>query len=104
MELLAAATAPATTPAQPPPYQAAPSQQQMQQYQQYQSTMQQPSAPVYRPSLAAKAVSWGFLLGYICLLIFMVVMVYRFVKATEKIADKMEKGIIVRKEDTPAQS
>ena len=34
--------------------------------------------------------------------IFIVVMFYRFVRAIERISDKIDKGIVVRKEDTPA--
>jgi hypothetical protein len=96
MQLLAAAATP-----QASPFQSAPVQQQAQQYQ---NTTMQPDRPVYRPSLMARAVSYGFLLGYLCLLIFVVVMMYRFVRATEKIADKIDKGLILKKEDTTAQS
>jgi len=96
MQLLAAAPAP-----QPSPFQSAPIQQQAQQFQ---PTTMQPDRPVYRPSFAAKALSYSFLLGYLCLLVFVVVMMYRFVRATEKIADKIDKGIIIRNEDTTTQS
>jgi hypothetical protein len=95
MEILAAAQT------QTSPFQSAPVQQQAQQYQ---NTTMQPDRPVYRPSLTARAISYGVLIGYFCLLIFIVVMSYRFVRATEKIADKIEKGIVVRKEDTTTQS
>jgi hypothetical protein len=94
MEILAAAQT-QTSPFQSAPTQTAPA---------YQNTMVQPDRPVYRPTLAAKALSYGLLVGNVCILIFVVVMLYRFVRATEKIADKIEKGIIVRKEDTTTQS
>jgi hypothetical protein len=34
--------------------------------------------------------------------VFLIVMSYRFVRAAERIADRMEKGIVIRKEDTQA--
>jgi hypothetical protein len=95
MQILAAAQT------QTSPFQSAPVQQQAQQYQ---NTMVQPDRPVYRPSLTARAISYSFLIGYLCLIIFIIVMTYRFVRATEKIADKIEKGIVIRKEDTTTQS
>jgi hypothetical protein len=95
MQLLAAAAAPQT-----PPFQSAP----VQQTQQYQNTTMQPDRPVYRPSLVARSISLVILAGYVCLLIFIVVMSYRFVRATEKIADKLDKGIVIKKEDTTTQS
>jgi hypothetical protein len=100
MQLLAAAAPP--QPSQPSPFQSAP----VQQAPQYQNTTMQPDRPVYRPSLMARTISLVVLAGYICLLVFIVVMTYRFVRATEKIADKIDKGIILKKEDatTPSQS
>jgi hypothetical protein len=88
MNLLVAAT----SPAQPAPYQS---------QQQYQSTTVQPDRPAPRPSSwKAKAFSYGFLLGYIAVVMFFVIMIYRFVRAFEKIANSMDKGIVIKKDDT----
>ena len=96
MEILAAAQT------QTSPFQSAPVQQQAQQYQ---NTTMQPDRPVYRPpSLMTQTIIWGVFIFKISILIFVIVMTYRFVRATEKIADKIEKGIIARKEDTATQS
>jgi hypothetical protein len=91
MNLLAAAT-----PAQPAPYQAAPYQSQ----QQYQSTTGQLDRPAPKPSLKAKVFSYGFLFAYIAVVLFFLVMIYRFVRAFEKIASSMDKGIVIKKDDT----
>jgi|GEM_PF-1355721 len=87
MNLLAAAT----------PAQSAPAYNQAYQNQGYQGqgTMQ-PDKPA--PSVKAKIFSYGFLLGYIAVVMFFIVMSYRFVKAFEKIANSMDKGIVIKKD------
>jgi hypothetical protein len=86
MNLLAAAT----------PAQSAPAYQN----QTYQNTTMQPDRPAPQPSLKAKIFSYGFLLGYIAVVMFFIVMIYRFVRAFEKIANSMDKGIVIKKDDT----
>ena len=86
MNLLAAAT----------PTQSAPAYQN----QTYQNTTMQPDRPAPQPSLKAKIFSYGFLLGYIAVVMFFIIMIYRFVRAFEKIANSMDKGIVIKKEDT----
>ncbi|MGD0596097.1 MAG: hypothetical protein ABSA64_01075 [Sedimentisphaerales bacterium] len=95
MNLLAAATPTQSSPVyQNPAYQ----------NQAYQNTTVQPDRPVAKPSLATKAFVYGYWFFHIAIvifiIIFMVLMVYRFVKAHEKIANSMDKGIIIKKEDT----
>ena len=101
MNLLAAAT----TPAQPPAYQNPTNQNpgyqgQAYQNQGYQNTTMQPDRPVQKPSLAAKALVYGNLMFNYIVIIFIVVLVFRFVKACEKIASGLDKGIVIRKDDT----
>ncbi|MBE3142411.1 MAG: hypothetical protein IMZ61_00575 [Planctomycetes bacterium] len=86
MELLAAASPPQSAP--------------VYQNQAYQNTTVQPDRPAPKPSLKAKIFSYGFLLGYIAVVIFFIVMIYRFVRAFEKIANSMDKGIVIKKDDT----
>ena len=86
MNLLAAAT----------PTQSAPAYQN----QTYQNTTVQPDRPAPQPSIKAKIFSYGFLLGYIAVVMFFIVMIYRFVRAFEKIANSMDKGIVIKKDDT----
>jgi hypothetical protein len=88
MKLLAAAAATQSAPAQSAPA--------------YQNTTVQPDRPAPKPSLKAKIFSYSFLIGYLAIVIFVVVMVYRFVRAFEKIADGVNKGIVVKKDDTTA--
>jgi hypothetical protein len=91
MNLLAAAT-----PAQP-----APAYNQAYQNQGYQGQgTVQPDRPAPQPSIKAKIFSYGFLLGYIAVVMFFVIMIYRFVKAFEKIANSLDKGIVIKKDDT----
>ncbi len=78
------------------PVQSAPAQT----MQGYQNATIQPDRPAPNPSLKAKVFSYGFLLGYVAVAIFVIIMIYRFVRAFEKIANSMDKGIIIRKEDT----
>jgi uncharacterized membrane protein len=78
------------------PVQSAPAQT----MQGYQNTTIQPDRPAPKPSFKAKVFSYSFLLGYIAVVIFVILMIYRFVRAFEKIANSMDKGIIIRKEDT----
>ncbi|MGB7582502.1 MAG: hypothetical protein WBL85_08660 [Sedimentisphaerales bacterium] len=91
MNLLAAAAS--TQPA--PVY-----QNQGYQGQGYQNTTQQPDRPA--PSIKAKILGYGYFLFNIAVVVFVIVMVYRFVKAFEKIAGSLDKGIVIRKDDTTA--
>jgi cell division protein FtsL len=94
MNLLAAA---ATTPAQP----VSAYQNQSYQGQGYQNTTQQPDRPAQQqPSMKAKVLGYGYLLFNVAVVVFVIVMVYRFVKAFEKIAGSLDKGIVIRKDDT----
>lgn len=45
----------------------------------------------------------GFLIAviYFSLFVFIMVMFYRFVRAVERIADRIDQGLTIRKEDTP---
>ena len=87
MNLLAAAT----------PTQSAPAYQN----QAYQNTTMQPDRPApQQPSIKAKILGYGYLLFNIAVVVFVIVMVYRFVKAFEKIAGSLDKGIVIRKDDT----
>ncbi len=88
MNILAAAQ---SQPAQQMPAQSVPG---------YQNTTVQPDRPVYKPSAAAKAFSWSILIAYVAIIIFFIVMTYRFVRAAEKIADGVQKGIGARKDDS----
>lgn len=86
MELLAAAT----------PTQSAPAYQN----QAYQNTTVQPDRPAPKPSIKARILGYGYFLFNIAVVVFVIVMVYRFVKAFEKIANSMDKGIVIKKEDS----
>ena len=66
---------------------------------QYQNVTVQPSAPPPKGRATMQLV-WTTI--NLAIAVFFVVMFYRFVRATEKIADKMDKGIVVRKEDATA--
>lgn len=91
MNLLAAATPTQSAPAyQNPGYQG----------QGYQNTTQQPDRPVQQPNWKAKVLGYGYLLFNVAVVVFVIVMVYRFVKAFEKIAGSLDKGIVIRKDDT----
>jgi hypothetical protein len=107
MNILAAAAPTQPMPAQPAPYQPTPSQQQMMQQQQMQAYQQQMAMqegrPVQKPSLKAQLINQGFVLFQLAVIIFFLVMVFRFVKATEKIANHIT-GAVPRKDDTPTQS
>ena len=93
MNLLAAAT----PVQQPPAYQnPAPAYQN----QAYQNTTMQPDRPVQQSNWKAKVLGYGYLLFNIAVVIFVITMVYRFVKAFEKIAGSLDKGIVIRKDDT----
>ena len=65
-----------------------------------QGTMQSDRPAPQQPSIKAKIFSYGFLLGYIAVVVFFIVMIYRFVRAFEKIANSMDKGIVIKKDDT----
>jgi hypothetical protein len=66
---------------------------------QYQPVILQPSAPAPKgPSTMQVAFTTFFWV----IVIFVVVMFYRFVRAAERIADKIDKVAVIRKEDTPA--
>ena len=55
----------------------------------YQNTTMQPDRPVQQPNWKAKVLGYGFLLFNIAVVMFVIVMVYRFVKAFEKIAGRL---------------
>jgi hypothetical protein len=86
MNLLAAAT----------PTQAAP----VYQNQAYQNTTVQPDKPAPKASIKAKIFGYSYFLFNIAVIVFVIVMVYRFVKAFEKIASSLDKGIVIKKDDT----
>jgi hypothetical protein len=91
MNLLAAAAPTQPAPAyQNPTYQNQP----------YQNTTMQPDRPA--PSVKAKILGYGYFVFNIAVVVFVIVMVYRFVKAFEKIAGSLDKGIVIRKDDTTA--
>ncbi len=92
MNLLAAATPGQSAPAyQNPGYQG----------QGYQNTTQQPDRPApQQPSIKGKILGYGYLLFNIAVVIIIVVMVCKFVWAFEKIARTLDKGIVIRKDDT----
>jgi hypothetical protein len=105
MNILAAAAAPQQTQGQAP-YQQMPSQQQMMQQQQayqQQMAMQEGRPAAAQPSLKAKLLGQGLFLFNIIVIVFLLVMVYRFVRAAEKIADHVT-GSSPKKEDTQTQS
>jgi len=92
MNLLAAATTPAQqAPAYNPAYQ---------QNQQYQNTTIQPDKPAPKASWLGKTLVFGNLIFNYVVIIFIVVLVFRFIRAFEKIANGVEKGIVIRKDDT----
>ncbi len=89
MNLLAAAAPTQPAPAyQNPGYQG----------QGYQNTTQQPDKPA--PSIKAKILGYGYLLFNVAVVVFVIVMAYRFVRAFEKIANSVDKGLVIRKDDT----
>ena len=91
MNLLAVATPTQSAPVyQNPAYQ----------NQAYQNTTVQPDRPVPQPSIKARIFGYGYLLFNIAVVVFVIIMVYRFVKAFEKIANSMDKGIVIKKEDS----
>jgi ABC-type uncharacterized transport system permease subunit len=81
----------ATSPAQSAPAQTV---------QGHQNTTIQPDRPAPKPSWKVKVLNYGFLIGYVAVVIFVILMTYRFVRAFEKIANSMDKGIVIRKDDT----
>jgi len=92
MNLLAAATQQQQqTPYQNQPYQA----------QNYQNTTIQPDRPVAKPSFKAKVFVYGNLIFNYIVIILIVVLIFRFIKAFEKIASSLAKGIVIRKDDNP---
>ena len=91
MNLLAAA-APAQSPPAYNPYQG--------QNQTYQNTTMQPDKPALKSSWKAKVLGYGYFLFNIAVVVFVVIMVYRFVKAFEKIAGSLDKGIVIKKDDS----
>jgi hypothetical protein len=88
MNLLAAATAPAQ---QAPVYQNQAA---------YQNTTMQPDKPAPKASWLGKTFVIGNLFFNYAVVILIVVLVFRFIRAFEKIAKSLEKGIVVRKDDT----
>jgi hypothetical protein len=94
MNLLAAAAA--TPPAQPAPTYQNPGYQ----GQGYQNTTIQPDKPAPKPSWIAKTFVYGNLMFNYLVIILIVVLIFRFVWAFEKIARAMDRGIVIRKDDT----
>jgi len=90
MKLLAAAT----------PTQPAPAYNSAYQNQAYQNTTVQPDKPAPKLSWKAKVLGYGYFFFNIAVVVFVIIMVYRFVKAFEKIANSMDKGIVIKKEDS----
>ncbi len=91
MNLLAAAAPAQPAPAYNPAYQNQAA---------YQNTTMQPDRPAPRASLTTKALVIGNLMFNYIVVIVVVVLVFRFIRAFEKIAGSMEKGIIIKKDDT----
>jgi hypothetical protein len=93
MNLLAAATPPTQL---PPGYQ----NQAYQNQAAYQNTTVQPDKPAPKTSWLGKTFVIGNLFFNYAVVILVVVLVFRFIRAFEKIAKSLEKGIVVRKDDT----
>jgi hypothetical protein len=92
MNLLAAATPPAQL---PPGY-----QNQAYQNQQYQNTTIQPDKPAPKASWIGKGIVLGNLIFNYAVIILIIVLVFRFIRAFERIANGIEKGIVIKKDDT----
>jgi hypothetical protein len=91
MNLLAAAAAPTQpAPAYNPAYQ----------NQAYQNTTVQQDKPAPKASFTTKALVYGNLMFNLAVVVIIVVMVCKFVWAFEKIARAIEKGIVIKKDDT----
>ncbi len=88
--LAAAATQTQPAPAYNPAYQ----------NQQYQNTTIQPDKPVAKSSWFAKSFVVGNLLFNYAVIIIILFFIYKFVKSFEKIAKRIDTGIIVKKDDT----
>lgn len=88
MNLLAAATPAQPAPAYNPAYQ----------NQAYQNTTAQSGKPAPKSSWVAKTFVIGNLMFNYIVVIVVVVLVFRFIRAFEKIAKGLDKGIIVRKD------
>jgi hypothetical protein len=93
MNFLAAAATPTTQPA--PVYQNPAYQNQA-----YQNTTMQPDKPAPKASWFAKSFVIGNLMFNYIVVIFIVVLVFRFIRAFEKIASSLDKGIVIKKDDT----
>ena len=91
MNLLAAAA----TPTQPSPVYQNPAYQN----QAYQNTTMQQDKPAPKASLATKTLVIGNLLFNYIVVIVVIVLIFRFVRAFEKIAKSLDKGIVVRKNE-----
>jgi hypothetical protein len=91
MNLLAAATPAQPAPAYNPAYQNQAA---------YQNTTVQPDKPAPKTPLITKALIIGNLMFNYVVIIVIVVLVFRFIRAFEKIAGSLEKGIVVKKDDT----
>jgi len=91
MNLLAAA---ATAPA-PPAYNPAYQNQAA-----YQNTTMQPDKPAQKSSWVGKTIVFGNLIFNYVVIIIIVVLVFRFIRAFEKIASSLDKGIVIKKDDT----
>jgi hypothetical protein len=92
MNLLAAAA----TPAQPAPAYNPAYQNQAA----YQNTTVQTDKPAPKMAFTTKALVIGNLVFNYGVVIIIVVLVYKFVKAFEKISNRMDKGIVIKKEDS----
>jgi hypothetical protein len=66
----------------------------------YQNTTIQPDRPVTKIPTSVYVINYCFFACKVAIIIFILVMFYKFVKAFEKIANRFDKGIIVNKDDT----
>jgi hypothetical protein len=66
----------------------------------YQNTTMQPDRPVVKIPTSVMVVNTCIFAFKIAIIIFVVFMLFKFVRAFEKIANRFDKGIIVKKEDT----
>jgi len=67
---------------------------------QSQTTVAQPARPSSAGQFLGPVFGCVFVTIYLFFIIFFVIMTYKFVRAAERIAARMEKGIIIKKEDS----
>jgi len=91
MNLLAAATPAQPAPAYNPAYQNQAA---------YQNTTVQPDKPAPKSSWVGKTIVIGNLMFNYVVVIVIVVLIFRFIRAFEKIASSLDKGIVIKKDDT----